>query len=129
MTKLNKTKKGTKRRQSQLDKLNCSLKSMSINESEAENLESYDEDDEIFEDQSKKEKIENNLNNLRTFSQNIPSNHCSFKDRGQKRVNITNACTIDYFLLSLWTSTQINNNFLKICEKKGGIYFDLFEII
>ena len=66
---------------------------------------------------------------MRTFSQNIPSNHCSFKDRGQKRVNITNACTIDYFLLSLWTSTQINNNFLKECEKKGGIYFDLFEII
>ena len=128
-------KKAKKRRQSQIKKiknLNRSLKSMSINDSNEESLGSYDEDDDAFESDKETSKTvnpDNFLNNLRKFTQAIPTNKCSFKEKRQKSICINFCCTIDYFLLSLWTTTQFSEKYLKECQSKGGIYLLLIEII
>lgn len=105
---------------------------MSINDSNEESLGSYDEDDDAFESDKETSKTvipDNFLNNLRKFTQAIPTNKCSFKEKRQKSICINFCCTIDYFLLSLWTTTQFSEKYLKECQSKGGIYLLLIEII
>ena len=57
----------------------------------------------------------------------IPTNNCSFKDRGQPEFILKNWCTIDDFLFSLWVTCQIDQKFL--AARKVGLYENLAQII
>lgn len=73
--------------------------------------------------------VENKISNWRNFIQALPTNECSFKERGIKTVYLKNCCTISYVLLSFWTTCQIKPNFLIDIQKVGGIYMDISKSI
>ncbi len=88
------------------------------------------ENDDVFE---KKIKIDNNIRNMRQFRSHLPNNSSSFKPcRGSHTINLINCCSINYFLLSLWVSSQFIPKYsyeIDIRKKNESLYIHLIEII
>lgn len=158
LNKLDQTKKGKKRRHSKIKRLSSSMKGISLSTSQEQNDFDcdYDEDDDdVFEPKKNAQKalykktkaakgksekenssksrvekiVDNFLINFRSFQQSIPTNECSFKERGEPEVIFINSCTIDYFLFSLWVTCQADQKFLIGINKEGGFYENLAIII
>ena len=56
--------------------------------------------------------FENKSYSLQNFKNHVPKWGAFIEIGGQKDIIVENTCTIDYFLLSLWFLSKINQNFL-----------------
>ena len=137
-----KEKNSQKRRRSKrsVQLLSNSINKMSLgSDSNFENMSEASANDDVFvESTTKKDLPENYLINLRAFQMNVPPNSCTLKLKTEGKVKkdtikIINSCTIDYFLLSLWTSFELaKTNFkaeIEALRKSNDTYSKLMKII